>query len=483
MTVCTNTIPEGAVLTCSHMDILRALQKDDLDTLASEIAACDEIDFPMVISGGDDIPWMLKDAPPMPCVCAFFAASDCFKYLLTLSFDLARCDGKGRNIGHFAVAGGSMEILRELDARDTVDGADKKKGSIFVEGDETMNQCAHYAAKFGRLDVLQWLWMKGKAELNPRNNNGATPFMWSCSNGQVDVAKFLHEHGAKTNEKTYFGRWSPLHYAAAQNQVATAEFLLSCDDVQIDLMRAHDGPTPLMTAIENGALDVVKLLVEHGCSFELGITKGDRLCEIHPHPVVYAARSGETEILKYLLNIDSVWETLKSSHIKKIIDEIVSTDAELIETIITRATEFGKCSKSLSITGQLPVLIRKGCTSVEFGKLFAIEDAPLEFTRVNDGFTYLHMAAECNNDDVARFLVAHGADINRRSYDGETPLAVAIRKNSRDVAEFLASLPELDTSAVFKKTKRSYLELCCPRSSPKESMKNVVEILVNRQNP
>ena len=481
MTVCTNTIPEGAVLTCSHMNILRALQKDDLDTLVSELAAFDDVSFTMIISGGDDIPWMLKDAPPMPCVCAFFAAKDCFKYLMTLNFDLRICDAKCRNLGHFAVAGGSMEILRELDARDTVDS--KKGGSIFAQGDEKMNQCAHYAAKFGRLDVLQWLWMKGKAELNPRNNNGGTPFMWSCSNGQVDVAKFLHDHGAKTNEKTYFGRWSPLHYAAAQNQVATAEYLLNCDDIEIDLMRAHDGPTPLMTAIENGALDVVKLLVEHGCSFELGLTKGDRWCPIHPHPVVYAARAGETEILKYLLSVDSVWETLNSSHVKKIIDEAVATDAELLETIIARATQFGKCSKSMSITGQLPVLIRKGCTGEEFSKLFALEDAPLEFTRVNDGFTYLHMAAECDNDEVARFLVGHGAGVNQKSYDGETPLAVAIRKNSTDVAEFLASLPELDTTMLFKKTKRSYLDLCCPRSSPKESMKNVAEILLNRQNP
>jgi ankyrin repeat protein len=53
------------------------------------------------------------------------------------------------------------------------------------------------------------------------------------------------------------------------------------------------------------------------------------------------------------------------------------------------------------------------------------------------GATPLHWAALRDHEEVARELIAHGADVNAQNRDGETPLRVAERSKKRGVAQLL----------------------------------------------
>ncbi len=51
--------------------------------------------------------------------------------------------------------------------------------------------------------------------------------------------------------------------------------------------------------------------------------------------------------------------------------------------------------------------------------------------------TALFIAAQCNSEDVARFLLQSGADPNKANADGATALHIAAQQNSKEVAALL----------------------------------------------
>jgi ankyrin repeat protein len=53
------------------------------------------------------------------------------------------------------------------------------------------------------------------------------------------------------------------------------------------------------------------------------------------------------------------------------------------------------------------------------------------------GWTPLHLAAGNGSVDLAEVLLAAGADLETRAPDGRTPLAIAVERRHRDVADLL----------------------------------------------
>ena len=51
--------------------------------------------------------------------------------------------------------------------------------------------------------------------------------------------------------------------------------------------------------------------------------------------------------------------------------------------------------------------------------------------------TVLHVAAECTSEDIAKYLVKHGADVNKKDGDGNTAYDVAKENQFFSDVDFL----------------------------------------------
>ena len=103
------------------------------------------------------------------------------------------------------------------------------------------------------VDVL----LQRRARLNFRNRNGETALSIAAYIGKMAYVQRIVESGAEVN---FYG-WPPLSYAAFNNHLEIAEYLIK-KGAEIN-GKTETGATALYLAARNGHRDVVKLLLHH----------------------------------------------------------------------------------------------------------------------------------------------------------------------------------------------------------------------------
>lgn len=181
-----------------------------------------------------------------------------------------------------------------------------------------------------------------------------------------------------------------------------------------------DDEWALLQAADNGDMDEVRRLIESGVDANIAEPKWSLSA------LVNAAGRGDTAMAEYLL--------AKGADVDK--GSPLDAAADTGETAMVRFLLQRGADPNRFRVGNIPAPLlsasRKG--NVEILKLLIEFGADV---KAEDPYNPLRLAASGGHKEFVEILLAHGAPVNVRDSDGQTPLGYAIRKGYDDIAEIL----------------------------------------------
>jgi ankyrin repeat protein len=243
-----------------------------------------------------------------------------------------------------------------------------------------------------------------KADVNQRDPNGVTPLIEAITNNHVEVATYLIGHGADVNAQDWYGR-TPL-WAAVETRnmdVDNATFENSIDRAPF--------------------LELIKLLLDRGANPN---ARTKEQMPVRPQflrvtgtlewvdftgmtPFLYAARAGDVTVMRLLLERGA-------------------------DPNITTFSGTTALMAAAGVNWQFSQTYDEGPEHLlEAVKICA--DLGQDVNAVNSmGVTALMGAANRGSDDIIKFLVSKGADLNAKDKEGRTAVTWA-------EGVFIATLP------------------------------------------
>ena len=233
-----------------------------------------------------------------------------------------------------------------------------------------------------------------KADVNAPQGDGTTALHWAVYNHSADMVRMLLAAGADVKARTRLGALTPVMMAARSGDTAVLTMLLNAKG---DAVTPNaNGTTPLMFAAGGGKADAVAVLIDRGADVNAtDLTNGQT-------PLMFAAAQGRLDAVKVLLARKA--------------DPNAATKVSPIITMGERykAKTEGKGTREITSEGGRSDINAMG------------------------GLTALMFAAREGHLDVARVLVAAGADVDKVSgADSLSALTMAIVNGRLDIAKLL----------------------------------------------
>ncbi|MCK4823582.1 ankyrin repeat domain-containing protein, partial [bacterium] len=258
-------------------------------------------------------------------------------------------------------------------------------GSLIDEEEDTYHFTPlHFASKCGHIDVANLLIVNG-SKIDVRDHHDFTPLHWAALCNQRQLVELLLSKGAEVNAKDKDNR-TPLYYSYLFGETYSdiIELLVvNGADVNVKCGR-YDG-TPLHYAAREGHKENVEVLLEHGADVNAKNARGGIALHI-------AAHEGHKEIVELLLENDA--------------------DVNIGEKYYNRtAAEFAMGQNHKEI---VELLVSKGAD-----------------------ISPLHFALYMKDEAKSRSLIEGGADVNKRTPYGTTPLDRAIGGGFIDIVKLL----------------------------------------------
>eukprot|EP01129_Flabellula_baltica_P013691 TRINITY_DN640_c0_g1_i1.p1 TRINITY_DN640_c0_g1~~TRINITY_DN640_c0_g1_i1.p1 ORF type:complete len:420 (-),score=125.36 TRINITY_DN640_c0_g1_i1:952-2211(-) len=131
----------------------------------------------------------------------------------------------------------------------------------------------HYAARYGRCDIVEYLVEQG-ADLNWISNDGKTPLFWAVEGNKHKAVQILLDAGADYSIGDVKG-CTPLHKACRMGSLAMAKLFTEAGaDINAKEAEALDKSSVLQEAVFGKNIQLIRYLIEQGADIGYRNKKG-----------------------------------------------------------------------------------------------------------------------------------------------------------------------------------------------------------------
>ena len=248
-------------------------------------------------------------------------------------------------------------------------------------------------------------------------------FQIAVIRGNTEAVRRLLAAGAEVDQPMAYGG-TALHIAAADNNVPLVQVLL---EAGADVRATNEyRSTPLMTAAGNGARECAQLLLDHGAQINAVDSYGHSA-------IARAIQHGQLDMLDFLADRGADLDATSNEGWNLLHLAAAEDNADVVRWCIRRnlpldALKNGDCSA-------LYLAVANGQTNAVQALLEAGADPNLAAT--NGLWTPLMVTVHDGNAGLARLLLDHGVDLEKRRRDGSTALLVAAAHGSTEMIDLL----------------------------------------------
>ncbi len=273
-------------------------------------------------------------------------------------------------------------------------------------------------------------------DFNSTLKNGDTYLTLACKNNSIKTVKSLLKSDKIDVNKPNSKGFTPLYAAIDSGNSNIVKLLLNRPE--INPSKIVHGTDVLHLALSKNNIDkeVLELLLNHP-NTNVNQTDTDGLSPLHSICLSERGNIGViTQLLKSDININQPTQRGYTA-----LDlAILSGNKNVLNSLIShKNTEVNKVNHQ----GFTPLQL-----SVMRGNAEAVS-ALLQHKKIDinladrNGNTPLITACKCNNSLIAYYLIAHGADVNQKNYNNESPLSIAMNQQNETMVSLLCSSPKL----------------------------------------
>jgi len=251
-----------------------------------------------------------------------------------------------------------------------------------------------------------------------------TPLLLALVAAQPDIAAVLLEKEARVDGEAKEGALAPLSMAAVLGSPGVVSRLIE-RGADIDV-RAVGGRTPLMFACESGSHECAQALIEAGADLDLRAEDGGTA-------LMTAVDWGRVEIMRLLLEHGAEINIQDNEGWSCLLVAIFQGDAGLVGELIAAGADV---DANVFATGQTALLQALEGGKFDIARMLIASGANVNLHK--DGqVTPLMLAVAKGQSDLVLLLIENGADVNAVSDDQRTALKIAESGGLSAIADLL----------------------------------------------
>jgi len=292
----------------------------------------------------------------------------------------------------------------------------------------------------GDAEAIRTLLTQG-ADVQTAQADGMTALHWAAMQNDLEIAETLIYAGANLEAVTRIGQHSPLHVASKSGHATLVKVLLTAGSTPH--ATTTSGTTPLHLAARSGNGEAVAALLDHGADVNARESTWGQT------PLMFAAAYNRIGPVNVLMERGANYEAATNVVDLPVVDAVDRAAARRRQEVLDgfRAAvqpheqqgwqpSASQVQSAILAAREVQASSTTAPTEGDNGKQLS-RGTPRAYTErvgTQGGMTALLHAARQGHTEVAMALLYAGADVNRVSGDGTSPLQIATMNGHFDLA-------------------------------------------------